>query len=136
LLAIVPYIDDELSPETGRAIVDVAVDVLHNSSAQAERIAAELLLRRSNRGDTIEELNRTFARPALEALTANTSSFMTACVAPDLDGSSLTPARLSSTRPSDGLILARAPHVDEADSRGHRWLQPAGLFPADHAVAA
>jgi formylglycine-generating enzyme required for sulfatase activity len=67
LLAIVPYIDEELSPETERAIVDVAVDVLHNSSAQAERSAAELLLRRLDRGDVIQEFNRTFVRPAMEA---------------------------------------------------------------------
>jgi serine/threonine protein kinase/formylglycine-generating enzyme required for sulfatase activity len=67
LLAIAPYIDEDLSPETERAIVSAAVDVLHNSSAQAERSAAELLLRRLDRGDTIEELNRTLGQRALEA---------------------------------------------------------------------
>jgi formylglycine-generating enzyme required for sulfatase activity len=67
LLAIVPYIDEELSPETERAIADVAVEVLHNSSTQTERSAAELLLRRLNRDDMIEELNRTLGQTALEA---------------------------------------------------------------------
>lgn len=67
LLAIAPYRDKELTPEMERTLVDQLVDLLQSGTHQAERSAAEWLLRSWDREDTvanvIKELPKTSSPP-------------------------------------------------------------------------